>query len=420
MRLTFFSTFRGLLGAACLTLLPVMAAAQACPDIDIGSPVMFDSDATSLATASTFEVQAGGGKLNLSDCTEVPGSGFITPGANIELTLNGNAVAQRDLQVAASADCDSTLLVNDASGAWHFSDDEDSSLNPRVVLPLAGDGVIDIWVGSYEPGVSCMVTLSVSTLPQGTFVPTAETGGAGLCPDPNLSSAALDYTADQLATAQTQQIYAGGDLDLSACANVPGSGFITQAPDFQLNLTGNVTAQDVTIGVTAACDAVLMVNDASGAWQFVDDTNGTDPVVVIPAAQDGAYDIWVGSLMPEGCESTLSITTGQGGMTQPVNNGTEVLPDPGSLTMYRDRVGQVFSFEVTGSTSGMIWGSDIYTDDSSLATAAVHAGVLAPGQTGVVTVEIFGPYKGYEASNRNGVQSSDYRKWEGSFTFVRG
>ncbi len=54
--------------------------------------------------------------------------------------------------------------------------------------------------------------------------------------------------------------------------------------------------------------------------------------------------------------------------------------DPGNLTAYRDRVGQTFYFDVTGATAGTVWGNVIYTDDSALAAAAVHAGVLAPGQ----------------------------------------
>jgi len=418
MPLTLLTPLRGLLGAGCLALLPVTAAAQACPDIDLGSPVTLDGDASALASASTVQVRAGG-KLNLSDCTDVLGNGFITPSANIEMKLRGNAVAQRDLQVSIVADCDSTLLVNDAAGAWHFSDDEDSSMNPRVVLPLAEDGVVDIWVGAYDAAMACPVTVSVETLPQGTYVPTSETGGAGLCPDPNMPSTVLDFTAAQLASPQTQQVIAGGDLDLSACADVPGTGFVTQAADFELNLTGNATFQDIEIAVTASCDAVLMVNDADGAWQFVDDTNGTDPAYVIPGAKDGVYDIWVGSLTAEGCDSTLSIRAGQGGTTQPMNNDLAVLPDPGSLTGYRDQVGQVFSFEVTGSATGMVWGTDVYTDDSSLGAAVVHAGLLAPGQTGVVTVQILGPYKGFDASTRNGVQSSDFGKWEGSYTFVQ-
>ena len=51
-----------------------------------------------------------------------------------------------------------------------------------------------------------------------------------------------------------------------------------------------------------------------------------------------------------------------------------VRPDPGNLSEYRDHEGETFYFQVTGRTGSTIWGSDFYTGDSSLATAAVHAG----------------------------------------------
>ncbi len=59
-------------------------------------------------------------------------------------------------------------------------------------------------------------------------------------------------------------------------------------------------------------------------------------------------------------------------------------PDPGTLTSYRDQVGETFTFEVTGDAAASVWGTDIYTDDSNLAAAAVHAGVLEDGETGLV------------------------------------
>ena len=37
--------------------------------------------------------------------------------------------------------------------------------------------------------------------------------------------------------------------------------------------------------------------------------------------------------------------------------------------------------EVTGSSQGTVWGTDLYTDDSSIPAAAVHAGVLKDGET---------------------------------------
>ena len=52
-----------------------------------------------------------------------------------------------------------------------------------------------------------------------------------------------------------------------------------------------------------------------------------------------------------------------------------------------------------------MWGTDVYTSDSTLATAAVHAGVLQPGQTGVVKVTILPGQAAYQGSTRNSVRS---------------
>ena len=44
------------------------------------------------------------------------------------------------------------------------------------------------------------------------------------------------------------------------------------------------------------------------------------------------------------------------------------------------RVNESFFFQVTGETHGPLWGTDVYTTDSSPAKAAVHAGVLRDGE----------------------------------------
>src|SRR5205807_2155099 len=70
-------------------------------------------------------------------------------------------------------------------------------------------------------------------------------------------------------------------------------------------------------------------------------------------------------------------------------------PDPGTMTGFRAEVGKSFVFQVTGSDSGSIWGSDVYTDDSNLATAAVHAGIIPVGQQGVVKVTVLPGQESY-------------------------
>lgn len=99
-------------------------------------------------------------------------------------------------------------------------------------------------------------------------------------------------------------------------------------------------------------------------------------------------------------------------------DGGITLPDPGNLSSYRGQNGTVLKFEVTGSTAGSVWGAVIYTDDSTLATAAVHAGVLKPGETGIVTVEILPGRDSYASLDANGVLSGTYGSWEGSYRIL--
>ncbi len=93
----------------------------------------------------------------------------------------------------------------------------------------------------------------------------------------------------------------------------------------------------------------------------------------------------------------------------------EGLPDPGNLVSYRGQNDTVLYFEVTGKTTGGVWGDGIYSDDSELATAAVHAGVLADGETGVVKVTILPGQEEYGSSENNGVTSWSYGEWSGSY-----
>ncbi len=97
-------------------------------------------------------------------------------------------------------------------------------------------------------------------------------------------------------------------------------------------------------------------------------------------------------------------------------NAADILPDPGNLVNYRGQNNQSFRFYITGDeSSGSIWGDGIYTDDSSLSLAAVHSGFLKNGQKGVVTVTILPGQSSYSSSTKNGITSSSYNEWEGSY-----
>jgi hypothetical protein len=63
------------------------------------------------------------------------------------------------------------------------------------------------------------------------------------------------------------------------------------------------------------------------------------------------------------------------------------------LTKHRGTVGLRIDVNVTGQVNGVVYGSSIYSDDSDLNTAAVHAGVVKVGETKAVTVITKGPQK---------------------------
>jgi len=68
--------------------------------------------------------------------------------------------------------------------------------------------------------------------------------------------------------------------------------------------------------------------------------------------------------------------------------------------------------------SASVWGSDVYTDDSYICKAALHAGVIGRNG-GSVKIELLGGQSSYAGSTRNGVATSDYGSWDGSYRFIK-
>lgn len=92
------------------------------------------------------------------------------------------------------------------------------------------------------------------------------------------------------------------------------------------------------------------------------------------------------------------------------------LPDPGILNEYANRIGETFYFDITGQVGHSIWGSEVYTADSHLATAAVHAGILKVGQRGIVKVTIIKSPEPHRGSTANGATSSNWGSYTASYT----
>lgn len=88
---------------------------------------------------------------------------------------------------------------------------------------------------------------------------------------------------------------------------------------------------------------------------------------------------------------------------------------PGMLGL-RSQMGQTLSVVCpSGQATDKVWGTDIYSDGSSICTAAVHAGVLEPSTGGSVTIKMLGAQPDLVGTERNGITTSSYGPWGGSF-----
>lgn len=125
--------------------------------------------------------------------------------------------------------------------------------------------------------------------------------------------------------------------------------------------------------------------------------------------------------------------TGTGGgshtVTSPDNSNTAPAPPSsavqGTPTTWEANAmslkgteGQTFTLACSpGGTARSVWGSDIYTADSSICTAGVHSGLITYQQGGTVTVELRPARPIYGCSERNGVTTSPYGFYQSSFVF---
>lgn len=98
---------------------------------------------------------------------------------------------------------------------------------------------------------------------------------------------------------------------------------------------------------------------------------------------------------------------------------------PGNLSTYQQQWGKELTFSVTAFTpmagaNPSLWGTDVYTLDSNLSAAVVHAGLAKPGEAVTVRVRIIHPPAQFVSTFRNNVNSTAYGAYPaGAYEFVR-
>ena len=84
----------------------------------------------------------------------------------------------------------------------------------------------------------------------------------------------------------------------------------------------------------------------------------------------------------------------------------------------RGKVGEVYGYNITGSTEGTVWGDGIYTDDSNIAKAAVLEGKCKIGENRTVWIKIIESKSSYGSCTKNGISTSSWGHWDGSYRFI--
>ena len=92
---------------------------------------------------------------------------------------------------------------------------------------------------------------------------------------------------------------------------------------------------------------------------------------------------------------------------------------PVNMVNLCDSIGATYYFRVTGDVTGQVWGTDVYTGDSTLAAAAVHAGLVKIGEAAVIKVTIEQPLTRYQGSDRNGVISREFGHYGTAYRLAR-
>lgn len=189
-------------------------------------------------------------------------------------------------------------------------------------------------------------------------------------------------------------------------------------PKIYMNMYRDRVGQTFVFTITGSADETVW-----GTGLYTDDTALEGAAVhagVLRSGQTGEVHVTVlpgqasyGGSRKNGIDS---LSAGPSGGSYRFGSGADTnMARPTSIASFRGRTGESITIPVVGAASGSVWGSDIYTDDSSLAAAAVHAGLLRVGEFGFVRVSMLPGEAAYLGMLRNGVTSQNYGSFQGSF-----
>jgi hypothetical protein len=245
-------------------------------------------------------VLAAGGPIDAGTVDGVC-NGFIASEPDFELNYTSG---DWPLRIYVTSDADTTLLMRTPSGEIMCNDDFDG-LNPSLSLSAPSSGIYEVYIGTYSPTdgnphATLAVTelLDQKVLPPGAVVETSIVRGM---------------------QREDFDLIAGGSFQAFETLDQACGGYVANAPDFLAYVDD--AGVDVEMTVRSAEDTTLAVRTPSGQFVCDDDAGGDfNPLVTLPGAQAGVYEIWLGTFSSVGnAPATLSIRDMNAGSATPPN-----------------------------------------------------------------------------------------------------
>ncbi len=266
------------------------------------------------------------------------------------------------------------------------------------------------WSGSYS--MTFVKSCSTSTTPPTTTPPTT-TPPTTTPPTTTPSGSCSTYTT----APSTAQSLSNGTYTYAVTGSSSGTiwGTGTYTDDSPVARAA-VHAGHVAVGAKA----VIRLTKSGGRSSYTGSTRN--------GVTSSNYGSWSGSYsmtFVKSCSTSTTPPTTTPPTTTPPTTTPPTTTPSGSCSTYttapstaQSLSNGTYTYAVTGSSSGTIWGTGTYTDDSPVARAAVHAGHVAVGAKAVIRLTKSGGRSSYTGSTRNGVTSSGYGSWTGSYTMT--
>lgn len=187
--------------------------------------------------------------------------------------------------------------------------------------------------------------------------------------------------------------------DSSICTAAAHSGRITRAAGGVVQIQIG-PGQPSYAGTVRAGETTRHFAAYPGSFTLV---GGPQPgLVAVPVPQINGNGVNIGGVQ-------INVGTGPGG------------PNPWAerATAHRGQNGTSFTVACPpGGALATVWGTDVYTDDSSVCSAAVHAGRITLAEGGAVTAFVQPGRPTYSGTTRNGVTTLNFATFPGSFAFT--